>query len=214
VDRIADALEALDEGIQVISPEWRYVYLNAAAARQGRRAADELVGRAMMECYPGIEHTLLFAVLRECLIEQRARVIDNEFVYSDGRSTWFELRIRPTRSGLVIVSIDQTDRREAERRVLRELVTPVLAVHAGVLLVPLVGLLDHERAVGIIERVRACATLALVGARTVLTGVSPAAALALVDLRVDLSAMVTTRRLDEGLAVAMELVRDARRIVR
>ena len=45
------------EGIQIISPEWRYVYINKAAAIQGRSTPQELTDKTMLEVYPGIEST-------------------------------------------------------------------------------------------------------------------------------------------------------------
>ena len=51
------SVDNLLEGVQIIDRGWRYTYVNPAAARHGQRAAEELVGRTMMECYPGIERT-------------------------------------------------------------------------------------------------------------------------------------------------------------
>ena len=48
------------EGFQIISRDWRYLYVNPAAARHGRRAPEELFGRRMSEVYPGIDETPLF----------------------------------------------------------------------------------------------------------------------------------------------------------
>lgn len=58
-------IDALREGLQVIDREWRYVYLNAAASAHGRRPREELLGRTMMECYPGIETTELFESMKQ-----------------------------------------------------------------------------------------------------------------------------------------------------
>jgi PAS domain S-box-containing protein len=156
----AEALDSLHEGLQILSPEWRYLYVNDAVARQGRRARHELLGRSMLECYPGIDRTPLFAALRRCMAERRAETLENEFAFEDGRRTWFELRIRPCRAGLVIASLDVTDRKSIERRLdeahrqaLRDLVMPVIRLHHRVLLVPLVGALEGERATQLTESV-------------------------------------------------------------
>jgi hypothetical protein len=60
-------------GFQIIGFDWRYIYVNAAAAAHGRRTVAELQGRTMMELYPGIEQTDMFGVLRRCM-EQRVRM--------------------------------------------------------------------------------------------------------------------------------------------
>ena len=64
---LAGVLDAMREGLQVIDRAWRYVYVNAAAARHGRVTPGDLVGRTMMECYPGIDQTPLFDTLRDCM---------------------------------------------------------------------------------------------------------------------------------------------------
>ncbi len=50
-------LDSLLEGCQVIRFDWKYLYVNDVVAAQGRRPKEELVGRTMTDCYPGIEQT-------------------------------------------------------------------------------------------------------------------------------------------------------------
>ena len=60
-------LDAISDGVQIVSPEWRYLYVNEAACRHGRRRRDELLGRTMMDCYPGIDETRMFRILSACM---------------------------------------------------------------------------------------------------------------------------------------------------
>lgn len=159
---LPDTLDALQEGVQILSPDLRYLYVNEAAARQGRKPRAELVGKTMVECYPGIDRTPMFAMLQRCLTERRADTMENEFTYEDGKRAWFELRIRPCPAGVVLLSLDMTTRKtveaslsEAYGQALRDLVTPVIPLYHGVLLVPLVGALDSNRAARITETVLA-----------------------------------------------------------
>ncbi|HEY1305661.1 MAG TPA: PAS domain-containing protein [Vicinamibacterales bacterium] len=105
-DDIRAALDVLTEGFQIIGPDWRYVYVNPAAARHGRRDASTLVGKPMVEAYPGIDQTPMFAVLRRCMEERTSEVIENQFTFPDGTKRWFELRIRPVPAGICIFSVD------------------------------------------------------------------------------------------------------------
>jgi PAS domain S-box-containing protein len=100
------ALDCLTEGFQIIGPDWTYVYVNPAAARHGRQDAEELIGKAMTEAYPGIDRTPLFAVLRECMERRVSREVENQFTFPDGTTRWFELRIRPVPDGICIYSAD------------------------------------------------------------------------------------------------------------
>jgi PAS domain S-box-containing protein len=112
--RYHETLDAMIEGCQIIGPDWRYRYVNTAAARHGRVQRDKLVGRTMIEVYPGIEKTPLFTMMQESLAQQQPRQLENEFIYPDGSSAWFELRIQPVPEGLFILSIDITERKLAE----------------------------------------------------------------------------------------------------
>lgn len=241
---LSETLDSLREGLQILSPEWRYLYVNAAVARQGRKAPADLLGRTMSECFPGIERTPLFATLQRCLEQREATTLETEFAFEDGARAWFELRIQPCAAGLVIVSLDMSERkgvelqlRDAYHQALHDLVTPVIRVHKGVLLVPVIGALDHQRARQMTEAVlarsvedrakavifdiagvpevdtavakhllEAAAMIRLLGASTVLTGLSPSAAKTLVHLGLDLSAMETTSELAEGIELALRSV--------
>ncbi|MET0411911.1 MAG: PAS domain-containing protein, partial [Polyangiaceae bacterium] len=79
-----DVLDALLEGCQIIGFDYRYLYVNEVLAAQSRKSQGELLGRTMMECYPGIEHTDMFTVLRRCMEERRHEQLDNEFTFPDG----------------------------------------------------------------------------------------------------------------------------------
>ena len=107
-------LDALREGIQVIDREWRYVYLNAEAAVHARVPREELLGRTMADCYAGIEVTPMYAALRRCMDQGVGTAMQNEFTYADGQQRTFELRIQPCGVGLVVLSIDVTERQKLE----------------------------------------------------------------------------------------------------
>ena len=114
--RLQSTMDGMLEGAQIVSPEWRYLYVNAAAAAQGKQTPAELLGHTMMEIYPGIEHTALFMALREVLAQQAPRRLENEFEYPDGSKGWFDLHIQPVPEGLFILSHDITARRRAEEQ--------------------------------------------------------------------------------------------------
>ena len=112
-DPVRRALECLHEGFQIIGFDWRFVYVNPAAARHGRRPANELIGRSMIQEYPGIDQTLLFARLRRCMDERIPQVFENEFTFPNGERRWFELRVRPVPEGICVYSSDIQNRKTA-----------------------------------------------------------------------------------------------------
>jgi len=107
-------LDNMLEGAQIIDSEWRYVYLNDAAVRQGRESRESLIGYRMDEVYPGIENTEMYSVLQSCMRDGTSRKMLNEFTYPDGEKSWFELSIQPSQAGLFILSIDITEQKRAE----------------------------------------------------------------------------------------------------
>lgn len=113
-ERYHKALDSLMEGCQIIGYDWRYLYINDACAEQARRPKKELLGRTMMEVFPGIESTEMFSVLKRCLKERTQSQIVNEFKYPNGEISWFELRFQPVPEGVFILSIDITERKLAE----------------------------------------------------------------------------------------------------
>jgi PAS domain S-box-containing protein len=113
-ERYRSTLDNMIEGCQIIGFDWRYLYVNEVAALHGQRSREELVGRTMMEAYPGIETTEMFAALTRCMEERHPEQMDNLFVYPDGTRAWFRLGIQPVPEGTFILSIDITDRKRAE----------------------------------------------------------------------------------------------------
>jgi len=60
----------------------------------------------MMECFPGIDSTSMFSVLRRCMAERKHVRLENEFSFPDGSKRWFELRFIPVPQGTCILSLD------------------------------------------------------------------------------------------------------------
>jgi len=59
-NRLQATLDYMIEGCQIIDHDWRYVYVNEAAAKQGKKSKQKLLGLTMMQAYPGIDKTELF----------------------------------------------------------------------------------------------------------------------------------------------------------
>jgi PAS domain S-box-containing protein len=105
-------MENMQEGIQVISYDWRFLFVNNAVIFQSKRNNEELVGYTLMEKYPGIEQTELFKVLQRCMKDRTTAHVENEFFFPDNTSGWFELSIQPVPEGLFILSTDISERKE------------------------------------------------------------------------------------------------------
>jgi len=109
-----NTLDNMLEGCQIIGFDWRYFYVNDAAVKQARRTREELLGHTMMEVYPGIQETEMFAALRHCMEQRTSHRMENEFSFPDGTKGWFELSIQPVPEGIFILSLDITAHKQIE----------------------------------------------------------------------------------------------------
>src|ERR1035437_4855555 len=107
-------LENLLEGCQIIDFEYCYLFINNAAAKQGKKTSKELLGHIMMEMYPGIETTPMFSVLRQCMQERIPRQMENEFIFEDGTKGCYYLSFEPVPEGVFIMSTNIIERKQAE----------------------------------------------------------------------------------------------------
>lgn len=110
-----EILNGLLEGCQVIDSDMRYAYVNDAVVKHARVAREQLLGRGMSECFPGIEHTPIYALIERCMGDGQRTQLENEFTYPDGSIGWFELRVFPVSAGVCLLSLDITQRKLAER---------------------------------------------------------------------------------------------------
>jgi PAS domain-containing protein len=113
------ALECLAEGFQIIGPDWRYVSVNPAAARRGRHEASALIGKPMVEAYPGTIAQSCSACCATVWNGRRARWSRTSSSSPDGSARWFELRIRPVPAGICIYSADIEHRKRPQSLVRR-----------------------------------------------------------------------------------------------
>lgn len=119
--RYHGTLDGMLEGCQIIGYDWRYLYLNDTAAWHGQHEKENLIGRTLMECYPGFERTDVFPVLRRCMTERVGARVENEFTHADGATSWFELSIQPVPEGIFILSLDITERKRAMHQIREQL---------------------------------------------------------------------------------------------
>ncbi len=115
-ERFRGTMDNMLEGCQIIGHDWRYIYINKAAEVHNRRPKQELLGNRYMDMWPGIESTHVFSLIKSCMEERVSQYLENRFVYHDGGVGWFDLRITPVPEGVFILSIDITDRKNAEFR--------------------------------------------------------------------------------------------------
>jgi two-component system, cell cycle sensor histidine kinase and response regulator CckA len=113
----AQVFDQLFGGVQIVDHDLRYVYVNPVTAQQAQRSAAELIGRRVSDEFPDFATTDAYRAIERCLEEREPINMINEFRRDDGSASWFELRMTPIPLGVLIQSIDITDRLRMEARV-------------------------------------------------------------------------------------------------
>lgn len=114
------AYDDLLEGVQVISAEMRYLYVNHVVCAHAKLREDKLLGHEMKEVFPGIENTDLYQSIKSCFEDCQARQFVNHFQYPDGTSAYFSLRLQCVPEGVLIMSYDVTTKVIAEQELTRQ----------------------------------------------------------------------------------------------
>jgi PAS domain S-box-containing protein len=101
-------IDGMVEGVQIIGYDWRYLYVNNIVADQSKIGRDDLIGKTMMEAFPGIEASPMFSELKRCMENREQVEMENEWMYNDGSKAWFKLIMQPASPGVLILSRDIT----------------------------------------------------------------------------------------------------------
>lgn len=104
----------LYEGIQVLSKDLKYVYVNDALSKQLRTKKKNLEGFPIVDVFPIIKKSYLLVKLKECLEEQKIIQVIESYHYPDGTKMWAKIKIQPYEDGLFVISTDITKRKKAE----------------------------------------------------------------------------------------------------
>jgi len=112
--RLQRTLDMMMEGYTILGHDLRYLYVNDVGARHARLPKEKMVGHTPMELYPGFESSGMYMLLMRCLDERTPTRMEEHVKLADETDAYFEVNIRPTDEGLVILSIDVTERRRSE----------------------------------------------------------------------------------------------------
>ena len=110
-------LEGISDGFNVFDREWRYKYVNAAAARMVHKSREELLGKNVWELWPYLADSPFGAAYRRAAAENVP--VQVEAFYPEPLNAWFEVRCYPSPEGLSLFFNDVTKHKQAEEEVRR-----------------------------------------------------------------------------------------------
>lgn len=109
------AFDALPAACQIVARDRRFLYANQAAALQGRRTRDEMLGRTMGAVYPGIELSEMYGAICRCLDEGTAARLETEYPIPYGATGWIDVHVQPIPEGALVLATDITPRKQVEQ---------------------------------------------------------------------------------------------------
>jgi PAS domain S-box-containing protein len=113
-ERLRHTMDNMLEGVQIIDFNWRYLYVNNALVKSSHHPKESLLDGVVMELYPGVEQSILYEKLQQCMTERLPSHLETQFVFPNGYIADFELSIQPVPEGIFILSVDITERKKAE----------------------------------------------------------------------------------------------------
>jgi PAS domain S-box-containing protein len=110
--RYVSFLENMREGLQIIDFNYTYLFFNDATTEQSKASKEEFLGYTMMEKFPGIERTKLFEKIQLSMQKRIPQTFENKFIFPNGDTGWFEIRISPIPEGVLLLSLDINERKK------------------------------------------------------------------------------------------------------
>ena len=108
---VKSILDNIDRGFMVVDGTWCIIYVNAKAAFDVGRDANELIGKNIWAEFPDLEGTNVAKMYRKAM-DERVAVEIEEYSVITGR--WSQQKSFPSASGIVIAWADFTERKKVQ----------------------------------------------------------------------------------------------------
>lgn len=113
--RTTAILESISDGFNTFDREWRYTYVNAAAAKMVGKTREELLGKNLWELWPHAADSPFGVAYRRAVRENVPLQV--EAFYPEPLNAWFEARCYPSPEGLSLFFNDTTQRKRADEEI-------------------------------------------------------------------------------------------------
>src|SRR5215216_218961 len=187
------------------------------AFHEMRAFLNEISRARAIKGYTPLENATYILSLRDTLLPLLAEELEGNADALVSEMQYFTSLL--DKMGLVMVENFIRSREEIirqQREDMMELSTPVIKVWDKILTLPIIGTLDSRRAQMMMEAllqtlvdnhlIKTVTAARLMGARCILTGVSPAIAQTMVQLGIDLTQITTRSQMSDGIKLALEMI--------
>jgi PAS domain S-box-containing protein len=135
-------LDSILDGFIALDGEWRYTYVNPAAAAMMGKAPEALLGKTLWDVWPHTSASEFGAVYRRAVAENVPLQV--EAYYPEPLNAWFEMRCYPSPEGLSMFFTDTTARRQRDEQ-LRFLESAALETSDGILILKVRGIVTGRQ---------------------------------------------------------------------
>ncbi|RPI29275.1 MAG: PAS domain S-box protein [Chloroflexota bacterium] len=107
-----EILNSIQDGFFALDKDWRIIFINTRAARNGGFEPEELTGRNIWEAFPRLQGTPLERNYRLVMEKRQSVTFEMQGVY---QGAWYNISIYPYHEGISVYWQDITERKKAER---------------------------------------------------------------------------------------------------
>lgn len=112
--RVSDVLDATLELAAIIDRDWRWAWVNQAAAAAMRQPRSSVVGRPVLELLPGAARGEYVAAFRRAMEDRLPQRLLLSFRSREGGTRTYHARIEPIDAGVFVLAVDTTEQTAAE----------------------------------------------------------------------------------------------------
>lgn len=112
-EQVQNILESISDAFFALNEKWEFTYVNSEAEKFLFKKKKYLIGASFKEIFPKLLPSEIFEKMKISFENK----IPNEFeVYHSTLSTWYNIRIYPSKDGVSVYLADITERKQAEVR--------------------------------------------------------------------------------------------------
>jgi len=119
-NRLKFTLDNLVVGCTIIDHNWNYLYINDFQATQGYTTPKERIGKNLLEVHSHAVGSHVHEMYRQCLEDRKFINFEDKFKFKNGVEKWYDFRLQPVDEGMCIMTLDITERKTAELKLLKQ----------------------------------------------------------------------------------------------
>ncbi|NJK46908.1 PAS domain-containing protein [Candidatus Gracilibacteria bacterium] len=112
--QIEQILESMTDAFVALDPDWRIIYMNAAAEQINKKPRTEVLGKIHWEEWPASVGTNIERQFRRAIAEQIPVHFEDRYYSPPDYDVWLEIHAYPSENGLSLFYRDISERKTAE----------------------------------------------------------------------------------------------------